>query len=107
MPIVIPIISILVVLAVYWYYCHLVFSGASIWLGLLAAIVMNLVWIILARWLDKPSWIAFYGMVWELGLVLLTAAYPYLMRGMAVNFSFWIGVSFAVLAVLFLYMGVE
>lgn len=107
MPILVPVLSIAVVLLVYWYYCHLVFSGSSVWLGLLAAIAMNLIWIMLARWLGKASWISFYGMVWELGLVLLTAAYPYVMRGMAVNSMFWVGVGFAVLAVLFLYLGVE
>jgi len=106
-PVVVPVLSIMIVLSIYWYYCKLVFSGSSIWLGLLAAIMMNLVWIMLARWLSKPSWISFYGMIWELGLVVLTAMYPYFVKNMVVNNFFWVGVGFTILAVIFLYAGVE
>ena len=107
MPIIVPIVSIVIVLAVYWWYCSIVFSGGSIWLGLLAALVMNLVWMLLARWLERSSWISFYGVVWELGLVIITAAYPYLVRGMSVNWMFWLGIGLAVAAVVSMYLGVE
>lgn len=107
MPILIPVGAIAIVFVAYWAYCHFVFSGASVWLGMACAVVMNLVWIYLTRWLVKAEWIAFYGVVWELGLVVLTAMYPYLVRDMRINGLFWLGIVAAVLAVVLLYMGVE
>jgi hypothetical protein len=107
MPIIIPVFSIAIVLAVYWWYCSIVFGGGSVWLGLAAALTMNLIWILLARWLERASWISFYGVAWELGLVIITAAYPYLVRGMSVNWMFWLGIGLAIAAVISMYMGVE
>ncbi len=107
MPVLIPLMSISIVLAVYWAYCHVVFSGGSVWLGLACAVMMNLMWIYLARWLVRPEWISFYGVAWELGLVVLTAIYPYAMRDADVNWMFWLGVATAMLAVVLLYLGIE
>jgi hypothetical protein len=107
MPILLPMFSILVVFAVYWVYCGFVFSGENLMLGLCAAVVMNVVWMLLAKWLTKSSWIAFYGMVWEIGLVMITAAYPAVMRGMSVGRIFWVGVGLAIVAVVVMYLGVK
>ena len=107
MPIAIPFALIFIVSIVYWWYCGIFFNNGNIWFGLCAAIVMNFIWIVLSKWLRKPSWISFYGIIWELSLIILTAAYPYIAQDMKVNCFFWLGILFAILSVFMVHLGVR